>query len=229
MLAIVTQARMTSTRLPGKSLRVLDGERTTVQLHVERLQRVERGDMVVVATSTDPSDDPIAELCERRGVEVVRGPLEDVSRRYVMAIERHGLDTFVRATADSPLIDQALIDYGIGLYGEGGYDIVSNNRPSTYATGQSFEVIDARAYLSAYPDMSEPHHFEHVTPFLYENRDRFRIRNFRHHPDDSAVNVSIDTEEDARLVQAILARMERPHWEYGYDEVMALYRDVTGG
>lgn len=227
MLAVVSQARMTSVRLPGKSLRHLDGERTMLQLHVERLRRCERPDLVVVTTSIDPSDDPIAELCERLGVEVHRGPLDDVARRFYDVVERFALDAFVRVTGDSPLLDQRLVDEGIDTYREGGYEIVSNIRPSTYASGQSWEAVDAAAFREAYRDMSEPADFEHVTTFLYRNPERFRFRNVSRTPDEGHINLSVDTEADAGLVEAILARMERPHWEYGYDEVMELYREVT--
>ena len=75
-------------------------------------------------------------------------------------------------------------------------------------------------------DMTDPVHFEHVTSFLYAHPDRFRFRNVRKEPDEGSVNLSVDTEDDALLVGRILARMERPHWDYDYDEVMALYREV---
>jgi spore coat polysaccharide biosynthesis protein SpsF len=227
MIAVVSQARMTSERLPGKSLRPLLGEQTVVELHLERIQRCERADLVVMTTSTDPSDDPIAELCERLGVELHRGPLEDVAKRFLEVTERFGLDAFARVTGDSPLIDQRLVDAGIDTFLEGGHELVSNVRPSTYASGQSWEVVDAGAFRDAYPDMTEPVHFEHVTSFLYAHPERYRFRNVSQERDEGDVNLSVDTEDDARLVAAILARMERPHWEYGYDETMALYREVT--
>jgi spore coat polysaccharide biosynthesis protein SpsF len=198
-----------------------------LQLHLERLQRCKRPELVVVTTSIDPSDDPIAELGERLGVEVHRGPLDDVARRFYDVIERFALDAFVRVTGDSPLIDQRLIDDGIDTFREGGYEIVSNVRPSTYASGHSWEAVDAAAFRDAYPDMSEPMHFEHVTNFLYTHPERYRFRNVRKQPDEGDVNLSVDTEADAELVGAILARMERPHWDYGYNEVMELYREVT--
>lgn len=227
MIGIVAQARMSSVRLPGKVLRDLGGGRTTLEYVVDRITRAERANMAAIATSDDPGDDPIAELCERIGVPCHRGPLADVAARYIGAAERFGLDAFVRVTADSPLIDQALIDRGIALFQEGGADLVTNVAPSTFASGHSLEVLDASVYREAYRDMSEPDHFEHVTDFYYRNAERFRIRNFEHEPDEGHIDVSVDTEDDVRLVSAIIARMDRPHWEYDYDEVMALYREVT--
>ena len=219
---------MTSTRLPGKSLLVLDGERTTLELHAERLRHASKPDLVVVTTSTDESDDRIADLCRDLGVEVHRGALDDVAARFLAVIDRFELDAFVRVTGDSPLIDHSLIDAGIALFQQGGFDVVSNVRPSTYASGHSWEAVDAGAFRAAYPDMREPGHFEHVTSFLYSQPDRFRVRNVRREPDDGAINLSIDTMEDARIVGAILARMDRPHWDYDYEEIMRLYRAVAG-
>jgi spore coat polysaccharide biosynthesis protein SpsF len=227
LIAVVAQARMTSARLPGKMLRPLAGERTTLQLLVERVRHCERADAFVLATSDDPSDDPIAELCERLEVTVHRGPLQDVAGRYLQVVDRFGLDAFVRVSGDSPLLDQRLIDRGIELFGQGGADVVTNVFPRTFASGQSLEVVDAGAFRRAYAEMSEPPHFEHVTAYLYSHPDAFRIRNFEHSPDEGALHVSLDAEDDALLIAAILARMDRPHWEYDYDAVMDLYRQVA--
>jgi spore coat polysaccharide biosynthesis protein SpsF len=226
MIAVVAQARMTSVRLPGKVLRPLDGERPTLQFLAERVRHCERADAFVVATSDDPSDDPVAELCERLGVTSHRGPLQDVAGRYLEVVDRFGLDAFVRVTGDSPLIDQRLIDHGIELFLQGDADVVTNVFPSTFASGHSLEVVDAGAFRRAYAEMSEPPHFEHVTKYLYTHPEGFRIRNFERTPDEGALD-SIDTEDDARLIEGILARMDRPHWEYDYDAVMDLYRQVA--
>jgi spore coat polysaccharide biosynthesis protein SpsF len=227
VIAVVAQARMTSVRLPGKVLRPLDGERPALQFLVERVRRCERADAFVVATSDDPSDDPVAELCERLDVTVHRGSLQDVAGRFLEVVERFALDAFVRVAGDSPLIDQRLIDRGIDLFREGGADLVTNVFPRTFASGQSLEVVDAGAFRRAYGEMSEPVHFEHMTNYLYTHADDFRIRNFERAPGEGALDVSLDTEDDARLIEAIIARMDRPHWEYDYDAVMDLYRQVT--
>jgi spore coat polysaccharide biosynthesis protein SpsF len=227
MLAVVAQARMTSSRLPGKVLRPLDGSKPTLQFLIERVRHCTRAETLVVATSDEPTDDPVADLCQRLGVTLHRGPLHDVAGRYLAVVERFGLDAFVRVTGDSPLIDQRLIDHGIDLFRQGGADIVTNAFPSTFASGHSLEVVDAAVFRGAYAEMSEPAHLEHVTKYVYDNPAAFRIRNFTHDPDEGALNVSLDTEDDARLIEAILARMDRPHWEYDYDAVMGLYRQVA--
>jgi spore coat polysaccharide biosynthesis protein SpsF len=227
VIAVVAQARMTSSRLPGKVLRPL-GEKRTIEYVVERLRRCREAELVVIATSSDPSDNPVAELCEELGVEVHRGPLEDVAGRFLEVVERFALDAFVRVTADSPLLDQRLVDYGVELFRSGDWDVVTNVFPSTFASGQSLEVVSADAFRRAYGEMTEPEEREHVTLHLYRHPDDFTIRNFVSGRDEGGLDMSLDTEEDARLIEAIFARMDRPHWEYDYDQVMELYRAATG-
>ena len=217
---------MTSRRLPGKVLRPLAG-RPSLQYLLERLERCEQVDRVIVATSTQASDDPVAAFCEAAGATVHRGPLEHVAARFGEVVERFGLDAFVRVTADSPLLDQALVDRGAALYRKGGFDIVTNVYPrSTFPSGQSLEVVRAEAFRSALAHMDDPYEREHVTPYFYRRPEQFRIHNLVAEQDDSGLDVSLDTDDDARLIEAVLERMDRPHWTYSSDEVTALAREV---
>lgn len=218
---------MTSTRLPGKVLRRF-GERTTLEYLIERLRHCEQVDEVIVATSDDPTDDPVAALCERLGVMHHRGPLLDVAGRYIEVVDRFALDAFVRVTGDSPLLDHRLVDRGAALFRSGDWDVVTNVFPSTFPSGQSLEVVAADAFRRARAAMSEPDEIEHVTRYFYKHPDQFRIHNFEAQRDEGHLDVSLDTEDDARLIAAILERMDRPHWEYTSDEIVDLYRAVVG-
>jgi spore coat polysaccharide biosynthesis protein SpsF len=226
VIAAVAQARMSSRRLPGKVLRPLAGT-PALQYLLERLERCEEVDLVVVATSVDPSDDPVAAFCEAAGVAVHRGPLEHVAARFGEVAERFGLDAFVRVTGDSPLLDQALVDRGAALYREGDADVVTNVYPrSTFPSGQSLEVVRAAAFLEALQHMDDPYEREHVTPYFYRRPEAFRIHNFVAARDHSSLDVSLDTEQDARLIESILERMEHPHWTYSSAEITALAQAV---
>ena len=226
LIAAVVQARMSSRRLPGKVLRPLAG-RPALQYLLERLERCEQIDRVIVATSTEPSDDPVAAFCQSEGASVHRGPLEHVAARFGEVVERFGLDAFVRVTADSPLLDQALVDRGAALYRKGGFDIVTNVYPrSTFPSGQSLEVVGADAFRTALARMDDPYEREHVTPYFYRRPGEFRIHNFVAGGDDSDLDVSLDTGEDARFIETILERMDRPHWTYSSADVAALAREV---
>ena len=223
----VMQARMTSSRLPGKSMRYF-GDKPTIGYLLERLERSEELDGVIVATSVDATDDPIAGYADDAGVRVHRGPLANVAQRYLDAAERFGLDAFVRVTGDSPLLDQRLVDEGIRLFKAGGADIVTNVYPSTHPSGQSFEIVSTDLFRRTYPEFDHPDHFEHVTRFFYLNGDRFRIRNLESERDEHAMQLSVDTEEDARVIAAMLEAMDRPHWEYTSDELVELWYRLFG-
>jgi spore coat polysaccharide biosynthesis protein SpsF len=228
LIAAVVQARMSSRRLPGKVLRPLAGT-PALQYLLERLARCGEVDDVIVATSVEASDDPVAAFCEARGTTVHRGPLEDVAARFGEVVERFGLDAFVRVTGDSPLLDQALVDRGARLFRDGEHEVVTNVFPaSTFPSGQSLEVVGAEPFGRALAAMTEPDEREHVTRYVYRHHEDFRIHNFLAEHDDADLDVSLDTEEDAALIEGILQRMDRPHWDYPSAEVTALARAVQG-
>jgi spore coat polysaccharide biosynthesis protein SpsF len=222
----VLQARMSSTRLPGKVLRPL-GEKPLIEYLLERLAHSRELDGVVLATSDDASDDPVAEFAREAGVAYHRGPLANVAERFLEVVDRFELDAFVRVTGDSPLLDQALVDYGTRLYRQGAAEIVTNVFPSTHPSGQSFEVVGADAFRRGFAAMTQPYDLEHVTPFFYRRPELFQIVNVEAQQDHHELQLSVDTAEDAEVIGAMIARMDRPHWEYTNDELIELHRCVT--
>lgn len=218
---IIVQARMTSTRLPGKVLLPLAGEPMLTRL-VERLRRVRRANDIVVATTTNATDDPIAALCAQLGVTCYRGSEQDVLSRYADAARLHGADVVVRITSDCPLIDPALIDQVIAAYEEGGSDYVSNMLPPTWPYGMAVEVFSAAALSQANAAATQAAEREHVTPFLYWHPERYRLRNL-----DSPVNLSrhrwtVDTPEDYELVRRLFDHLIPAHPQFTQADVLAL-------
>lgn len=202
--AIVTQARMTSTRLPGKVL-IEVGGRPLLDLHLDRL--LASGHEVVVATTTNATDDPIVDLAAARGLPVFRGSEHDVLSRFAGAVRELGLDTVVRVTSDCPLIDGALVAQGIAAYAEAGDPdlYVSNALERTMPRGMDFEVFGGAALLEADARAAAGPHREHVTPYLYENATgRTTLRNIAWPEDKSAYRVTLDTEDDLRLIRALI-------------------------
>ncbi|MCA9289719.1 MAG: NTP transferase domain-containing protein [Phycisphaerales bacterium] len=218
----IVQARLTSRRLPGKVLRPLHGRPMLTYL-LERLERCRRLRSIIVATSADASDDPIASFCAGRGVPCVRGPLEDVAGRFGAVLDAFEPDAFVRVCADSPLLDPALVDHAAARYRATIADVVSNVVGRTYPSGQSVEVVGVSAFRDACARMTEPFDREHVTPYLYRHADRYRIHGFRSSRPMGNVGLAVDTEADLASVTAILAAMERPHWDYGLDQLLTLH------
>lgn len=225
-IGAIVQARMSATRLPGKVLRPLAGKPMLLYL-LERLQRSSELVSVVVATSREASDDPVEAFCEKRGLSCVRGPLEDVSRRFIEVLDAFPFEAFVRVNGDSPLIDPELIDRGVKLFRSTGADVATNVHPRTFPKGQSVEVLRSATFRKAYADMVHENCTEHITQHFYDHPDRYDICNFRADPARPELRLVVDTPEDAEVIERIIRRMRAPHWEYSQDDLARMYAEVV--
>jgi spore coat polysaccharide biosynthesis protein SpsF len=227
----LVQARLGSTRLPGKVLMDLGG-RPALDYLLERLAHAQTLQCVVVATSRERADDPVAEHCARSGISCHRGPHDDVAARLLQAADGCSLDAFVRVNGDSPLLDQRLVDRGVTLFTQGGRDLVTNVFPRSFPCGESVEVLRTEALRAALPRLTEPDDREHVTTALYRDPSGLVIENFTAGadgvgPDGGGVRLVLDTPDDAVTMRRILRAMERPHWAYGWSELLTLARGQT--
>ena len=177
MIGVVIFSRMTSSRLPGKAL-VDMGGRPLLGRIIDRLHGVRKAHKLIVATSDDDSDDALAAFVEKEdGVDLFRGSLDDVSGRTLACMRAFDLDAMVRICGDSPFEDATMVDAMIALLQTSGADIATNVFDRTYPSGLSVEVFTRAAYERAYPQMSEPNDFEHVTYYLYQHPESFKIEN----------------------------------------------------
>ena len=215
----VIQARLSSIRLPGKVLMDIEGQPMLARV-VERVSASRLIEGAVVATSSDDSDDRLASYCRANGIRCHRGPLDDVLTRFVQAGRREGADVIVRITADCPLIDPALIDAVITIRDAHRADYASNVVSRRYPRGLDVEVFTAEALARADREGQEPHHREHVTPYLYEQPGRFQVVGLDCERDLSAHRWTVDTEADLDLVRGIQHRLENPR--AGWREVLAV-------
>lgn len=205
--AIVVQARMGSSRLPGKVLKDIAG-RPMLSYQMERLRRVKRAERIVVATTDQPADDAVERFCQKEKIACVRGSEHDVLARYHLAIERFPADVVVRITADCPLIDPAIVDEAIAAYEP---DYVSNMLETTYPYGMAVEVFSAQALREAHREAKDPAEREHVTPFIYRHPERYRLRSLTMAPNLSHHRWTVDTPEDFELVSRLLKTL-KPHF-----------------
>jgi spore coat polysaccharide biosynthesis protein SpsF len=221
--AIIVQARMTSTRLPGKVLLPILS-RPMLSYQLERLRRVSQADRIVIATTTNATDDPIVDFCATEGVDCTRGSEQDVLSRYFEAANRFAADTVVRVTSDCPLIDPQLIDSTISAYREeaGGCDYVSNMIEPSWPYGMAVEVFSARALAEAHAEATEEAEREHVTPFIYWRPGRYRLKSLSMQPDLSQHRWTVDTPEDFELVRRILESLYPRKPCFGMADVLAL-------
>jgi spore coat polysaccharide biosynthesis protein SpsF len=224
-IGIIVQGRMSSRRLPGKVLMRI-GTSTLLQQVIEGCRQVRDVAGLCVATSDDPSDDPIAGHCAELGADCHRGPLEDVAGRFVEAATARELDAVVRVSADSPLIHPRLVEHLIGRYRETeDCDLATNVLRRTYPSGMSVEVIRTATLARVHPMMNADER-EHVTPFFYARRDDYRIISVERDRPLVGSKFSVDTEDDYRRMNALVARLDKPYWEYGLDQLARMLADV---
>lgn len=221
MILALLQARVSSRRLPGKVLLPLLGEPMILR-QLERIRRCRRIDRIVVATSTDASDDPLASVCARAAVEVFRGSLADVLDRFHGAAAAHSPATIVRLTADCPLADPELIDRVIAFFFEGGYDYATNALQPTYPDGLDVEVFRAACLEEAWHEAKLPSEREHVTPFIHGRPGRYRIGHFAGEQDLSALRWTVDEALDFELVSQVYAALYPGKPDFGTADVLRL-------
>lgn len=171
MTGVIIQARMSSTRLPGKVMRLLAGEPVLYHV-VERVKRTRGIDTVIVATTVEKEDDAIVRFCEERGYANFRGSRDDVLSRYLEASHAYELDEIVRITSDCPLVDPDIVSELLERFHSGAYDYMSNFTPGerTFPRGLDCEVCTYTALEKAHAGAHESYEREHVTPFMYENK-----------------------------------------------------------
>jgi spore coat polysaccharide biosynthesis protein SpsF len=224
-IGAIVQARMSSQRLPNKVLCKVAGK-PLLEYLLERLRHCNCLDTIVVATSVDDSDAPIAEYCRQQSVLCYRGPLANVADRFNQVLDMYQFDVFVRVTGDSPLLDQRLVDKGVGIFLKGDFDLVTNGLPCTYPKGQSVEVLRTTTYQRAYGLMQEAEDLEHVTMFFYKHQDDFRIQNFALDKNLNDIRLCVDTWQDIDNYATIVSKMTRPHWEYALDDILQIYQEL---
>ena len=219
---IIIQARLSSSRLPFKVLKEINGI-PLLQYLVDRLNTVFEKSKLMIATSTKSEDDKIESFCKDRRIQFYRGSLNNVSRRFLEAVSSKKAKAFIRINGDSPLIDPLIVKKALDIYANGSYDLVTNAFPRTYPAGQSTEVINSNTFNDIYKLMSTNDHFEHVTNYFYENPSNYNIKNFTNIRDLSSYNLVVDTENDFKRISKIIKNMKMPYTNYGLKELIKLY------
>jgi spore coat polysaccharide biosynthesis protein SpsF len=206
VIAII-QARMGSTRLPGKVLNDLEGK-TMLARVLERVRRARLVDDILVATTDRAEDDAIVEECRRGSVAVARGDAEDVLDRYYRAAQLSKAEAVVRITSDCPLIDPEITDKTIAAFLESRPDYAANVLERTYPRGLDTEAMSFEALAKAWRQAGKPYQREHVTPYIYEHPDEFKLLSVKGDADYSFHRWTVDTPEDLELVRAIYRRLK---------------------
>jgi spore coat polysaccharide biosynthesis protein SpsF len=223
-IVAIVQARMGSTRLPGKVLMDLGGQPVLCRV-VHRLRRSTMLADVVIATTDSKRDDVLVQLCHGHGFATFRGSEDDVLDRYYRAATSCEADAVVRVTSDCPLIDPELVDQVIHEFLVKNAEYASNVLVRSYPRGLDCEVFTMSALERVWRTAIEPHRREHVTPFFYESPSLFRMASVTGEHDYSHYRWTLDTPEDLQLIRAIYSSFgERD--DFSWRETIALMQRV---
>jgi len=217
----VVQARMSSTRFPGKVLADLHGKPMVIQ-QLERISQASSLDRIVVATSTDLSDDHLVEVLSDYGYETVRGALDDVLERFVIAVNTYDPEVVVRLTADCPLTSPKVIDDVVNAFHASHADYLSNTMTPTYPDGLDVEVVKAEVLREvARVSVDQPER-EHVTLGVYRQANKYVIENFAQSEDMSDLRWTVDSPEDFAFVQKIYSELFPANPNFDLPDILRL-------
>lgn len=187
---------------------------------VDRARRSSRIDELIVATSDRPEDDPLAELCVKAGVGCFRGDLDDVLDRFYRAAASKKPERVVRLTADCPLMPAHIVDELVDFHDRGGYDYSSNALDPTLPDGLDAEIMQLSVLEAAWREAKLPSEREHVTAFIYNRPERFKIGSLKYPHDQSALRWTVDEPEDLELVRAIAEGLAPAKPDFTYRDIL---------
>lgn len=226
MILAILQARVSSTRLPGKALMPILGK-PMLTMQIDRVRRAGLIDRLLVATSSDASDNPLENLCRENGIVCFRGSLDDVLDRFYQAAKPLKPDHIVRLTGDCPLIDPCLIDRVIAFHLQEGYDYTSNTVEPTFPDGLDVEVFRFSCLRQAWEEAKLPSQREHVTLFMYRHPELFRIGSVKNGADLSSLRWTVDEPPDFEMVTGIYEALYPLNPEFSTEDVLALLKKNT--
>lgn len=204
MIGCIIQARVGSTRLPGKVIKEIDGVNTVLDYVINQVKFSKKIEKIIVATTDLIEDEVICKNLSLLKIEFFRGSSEDVLDRYYHCAKKFSIDNIVRVTADNPLIDPNIIDLVIDEYENNKCDYASNTLHRTFPYGTEVEVFSFKSLEKAWNNAKKPSEREHVTPFIYDLQNRFILINKEFQEDLSHLRYTIDRIEDLKLVREII-------------------------
>ena len=217
------EARMTSSRLPGKVLMDLCGK-PALQHIVERLKRSSYIDDVVVATTVNATDNPVVELCNSIGCSYFRGSEEDVLLRVLLAAKNAEADVLVEITGDCPLVDWRIVDEAIELFFSDSYDYASNALESNYPSGFEVQVFPVTVLNEVNSISNDPLDHEHVSLYIYRHPEKYRLACLKAEGKlcRPEVEVTLDTMEDYQIISRIFNSLYPKNQDFGLFDVIEL-------
>lgn len=211
-ILIITQARYGSSRLRGKVLKEINGK-SMLDIHLQRLKRSKLTSDILVATTTEIESDLIIEVAKKNQCLFYKGSLNNVLERFYLAAKSYEPDIIIRVTSDCPLIDGTLIDDMITVFQQNKVDYLSNTNPPSFADGLDVEIFSFKTLELAWKEAKDLKELEHVTPHIHQNPQKFKLANYSNTHDQSALRLTVDTQEDFELICTLINQLgENQPW-----------------
>lgn len=224
-VVVVIQARMGSTRLPGKVLLEINGI-SILEHIIRRVEQCKTINKIIVATSENEKDDIIKSKCSQLNVTCIRGSENNVLKRYIKALNKTDADAIIRLTADCPLIDYRIIDNMVKVFIDNydKCDYMSNFdiNENTFPRGMDVEIISRKALIKTYKEASKEYELEHVTPYIYTNPDKFNLLGYSYKSNESRYRLTLDTKDDFVLINEIYTRLSNKNKYFSLEDIIEL-------
>lgn len=222
----IIQARINSVRLPGKVLLEING-RPMISYMLERVARAKTIQHIILATGTDPADDPLADFCKKNNIACYRGSQEDVLDRYYQAAKTVHAQIVVRLTGDCPLIDPNIVDAMVTIFRKGDYDYVANTiSPKwTVPEGMDVEIFSFKNLERAWQEAKKPSEREHVTFYFWKNPQLFSIYQYKIDEDLSGYRLTVDYPEDFEVVRAVMTHLYPQNPRFSMQDIVEFLKN----
>ena len=221
-ICIISQARMTSSRLPGKIFKKIN-RKSLLQYHIERLQKT--GFDIAIATTTNATDDVVADFAAKQTIACHRGSENNVLSRFYQTAIKFNYDIIVRVTSDCPLIDQHLIRNAVEKYMQFNNPnlYISNSIERTFARGFDFEIFSFQLLEDAFKNATDKSDLEHVTPYIWKNKSgKTDFYFIKQTTDNSHLRITVDTSEDFELIKVLIEKHQADTLPYSEIETILL-------
>lgn len=224
-IGFIVICRYNSTRLPGKILKEIKGK-AVIQYIIERLKEITDDDNIVIATSDQSSDDPIVNYCKNNSINYFRGSLNNVAERFLLCAEEFSFDYAVRVNGDNIFIDINSFKEMIEITKTNKHRFISNVKNRSFPKGMSIEIVSTDYYRERYNKFTTPNHFEHVTVYLYNQKNQKGHFNFYNKicPEASGIQLAIDDKDDFKLAEKIIGSFKKKHTSYNLAEIYPIYK-----
>ena len=204
----IIQARMSSTRLPGKVLMKIENEKTVLEFVLNQCKESKLLDIMIIATTNKIDDQEIVKVVKKLGFDYFCGNESDVLDRYYKCAKKFKSKHIMRITSDCPLIDPTVIDKVIKKYQSGKFDYVSTSPPQTFPWGISVEIFSFKALKNIWKNAKIPSEREHVTPYFYKNPKKFKIFVVKNKIQLTNIRISVDRKNDLTLVRKVISKIK---------------------